>query len=72
VGEAEADKFLYDRGNEFLLKKSWINAREYFRRIVDNYPRSIYREEAKLGILIGSAASALIGLAWLYTVGSRK
>jgi NhaA family Na+:H+ antiporter len=29
-------------------------------------------EEAKLGILIGSAASALIGLAWLYTVGSRK
>jgi len=50
VGEAEADKFLYDRGTELLLKKSWINSREYFRRIVDNYPRSIYREEAKLGI----------------------
>ena len=50
VGEADADKFLYDRGTEFLLKKSWINAREYFRRIVDNYPRSVYREEAKLGI----------------------
>jgi NhaA family Na+:H+ antiporter len=29
-------------------------------------------EEAKLGILIGSAASALIGLAWLHTAGSRK
>jgi len=50
VGEAEADKFLYDRGTELLLKKNWLNAREYFRRIVDNYPRSVYREEAKLGI----------------------
>ena len=50
VGEAEADKFLYDRGTELLLKKNWLNAREYFRRIVDNYPRSAYREEAKLGI----------------------
>ena len=50
VGEADADKFLYDRGTEFLQKKSWIKAREYFRRIVDNYPRSVYREEAKLGI----------------------
>lgn len=50
VGEAEADKFLYDRGTEFLAKKNWISAREYFRRIVDTYPRSAYREEAKLGI----------------------
>ncbi len=50
VGEADADKFLFDRGTEFLAKKNWINAREYFRRIVDNYPRSAYREEAKLGI----------------------
>ena len=50
VGEADADKFLYDRGTEFLQKKSWLKAREYFRRIVDNYPRSAYREEAKLGI----------------------
>jgi NhaA family Na+:H+ antiporter len=29
-------------------------------------------EEAKLGIVIGSFASALIGLAWLYTAGARK
>jgi Na+:H+ antiporter, NhaA family len=27
-------------------------------------------EQAKLGILVGSATSALIGLVWLYTVGS--
>ncbi len=50
VGEADADKFLYDRGAEFLSKKNWINAREYFRRIIDSYPRSPYREEAKLGV----------------------
>ena len=50
VGEAEADKFLFDRGTENLTKKNWINAREYFRRLVDSYPRSPYREEAKLGI----------------------
>ena len=50
VGEAEADKFLFDRGTEFLAKKNWINAREYFRRLVDSYPRSPYREQAKLGI----------------------
>jgi outer membrane protein assembly factor BamD len=50
VGDAEADKFLFDRGSEYLAKKNWINAREYFRRLVDSYPRSQYREEAKLGI----------------------
>jgi outer membrane protein assembly factor BamD len=50
VGEAEADKFLFERGTEFLAKKNWLNAREYFRRIVDGYPRSAFREQAKLGI----------------------
>ena len=29
-------------------------------------------EEAKLGIVVGSFASALIGLAWLYAAGARK
>jgi Na+:H+ antiporter, NhaA family len=29
-------------------------------------------EQAKLGILLGSAASAVIGLAWLYAVGSGQ
>jgi NhaA family Na+:H+ antiporter len=28
-------------------------------------------EQAKLGILVGSAASGLIGFAWLYTAGSK-
>lgn len=49
-GQTDADKFLFDRGTEYLQKKNWINAREYFRRLVDGYPQSRYRTDAKLGI----------------------
>jgi UDP-glucose 4-epimerase len=31
-------------------KKRWIVAREYFRQLVDSYPQSQYRADAKLGI----------------------
>jgi len=47
---AQADKFLLDHGKEALAKKKWMDAREYFRKVVDNYPNSGYRAEAKLGI----------------------
>jgi len=47
---AQADRFLLDKGKEALTKKKWIDAREYFRKVVDNYPNSSYRAEAKLGI----------------------
>jgi len=49
-GSADADRFLFERGTEFLARKNWINAREYFRRLVDTYPQSRYRADAKLGI----------------------
>jgi outer membrane protein assembly factor BamD len=49
-GQVDADKFLYTRGTELLAKKNWITAREYFRRIVDSYPQSIFRADAKLGV----------------------
>ena len=49
-GSVDADKFLFDRGNAALAKKHWIEAREYFRRLVDTYPQSSYRQDAKLGI----------------------
>jgi outer membrane protein assembly factor BamD len=49
-GTPEPDKFLFDRGNETLAKKRWINAREYYRQLVDSYPQSPYRADAKLGI----------------------
>jgi outer membrane protein assembly factor BamD len=46
----QADRFLMDRGNELLGKRNWLQAREYFRQVVDNYPNSALRPDAKLGI----------------------
>lgn len=50
AGSAEPDKFLFDRGNEELGQRHWFTAREYFREVVDNYPQSAYRADAKLGV----------------------
>jgi len=50
TGAANADKFLFDRGTEALKDHKWLTSREYFREIVDNYPQSAYRADAKLGI----------------------
>jgi outer membrane protein assembly factor BamD len=47
---AQPDRYLVDRGNEALMKKRWMNAREYFRQVVDNYPQSPLRPDAKLGV----------------------
>ena len=50
AGSAEPDKFLFDRGTQELAKKHWFAAREYFRNIVDRYPQSAYRPDAKLAL----------------------
>ena len=50
TGTPEPDKFLWERGTEALNKKRWIVGREYFRTLVDSYPQSAYRADAKLGI----------------------
>jgi outer membrane protein assembly factor BamD len=50
AGTAEADKFLFDRGQEELKERNWLAAREYFRQIVDNYPQSPFRPDAKLAV----------------------
>ncbi|MBM3777471.1 MAG: outer membrane protein assembly factor BamD [Acidimicrobiia bacterium] len=49
-GTAEPDKYLFTRGNEELEARNWLNARTYFQRIVDGYPQSPLRADAKLGI----------------------
>ncbi len=46
----EPDKYLFDEGTKRLSDRKWLTAREYFRRLVDGYPQSPYRAEAKLGI----------------------
>ena len=50
TGTPDPDRFLFERGTENLNKKRWIVAREYFRQLVDSYPQSPYRADAKLGI----------------------
>lgn len=50
AGSAQPDKFLFDRGTEALKAKEWMNARTYFQQIVDGYPQSPFRPEAKLGL----------------------
>ena len=47
---ANPDRYLFDRGTEMLNKKRYADAREYFRQVVDNYPGSPLRPDAKLGL----------------------
>ena len=49
-GTVDADKFLFDRGSESAKERKWLDAREYFRNLVDNYPQSPYRPDAKLAL----------------------
>jgi len=47
---AQADQFLFERGTAAFKERKWLQAREYFRQIVDNYPQSTYRPDAKLAV----------------------
>jgi outer membrane protein assembly factor BamD len=47
---ANPERYLFDRGMESLKERKWIDAREYFRQVVDNYPQSPLRPDAKLGL----------------------
>jgi outer membrane protein assembly factor BamD len=47
---AEPDKYLSEQGTAALNDRSWIVARDYFRQLLDSYPQSPYRADAKLGI----------------------
>lgn len=50
AGVMGADEWLYERGTEALADRKWFQAREYFKRLVDGFPQSPHREDAKLGI----------------------
>ena len=49
-GSAQADSFLNERGTAAFKDRKWLQAREYFRQIVDNYPQSPFRPDAKLSV----------------------
>jgi outer membrane protein assembly factor BamD len=50
VGLTPADQWLFERGMERLQDRKWFTAREYFRRLVDAYPQSPHREDARIAI----------------------
>jgi outer membrane protein assembly factor BamD len=49
-GTAQPDRYLSERGTEALKEKKWMDARTYFQQIVDGYPQSPFRPDAKLGV----------------------
>jgi len=50
AGPGEADQILLDRGNAELKEKSWTKARTYFSELLESYPQSPLRADAKLGV----------------------
>src|SRR5918996_5367106 len=65
-GTAQPDRFLFERGTEALQKREWMNARTYFQQIVDGYPQSPFRPDAKLGVgdsYLGEGSAASVVLA---------
>lgn len=50
TGTPNPDVFLFERGTEALNKRRWLVAREYFRELMDTYPQSPHRADAKLGV----------------------
>lgn len=50
TGTPEPDRFLFERGTAALNDRKWLTAREYFRQLVDVYPQSQFRADARLGI----------------------
>jgi outer membrane protein assembly factor BamD len=66
-GTTQPDKFLFDRGIAALNDKKWLSAREFFQTLIDTYPQSTYRADAKLGLADsylgdGSLASQVLAL----------
>ena len=47
---AQPERFLWERGSAAAQKEEWVNARTYFQQIVDGYPQSPFRPDAKLGV----------------------
>ena len=47
---AQPDRFLSERGIESLEAERWRDARTYFQQIIDGYPQSPFRPDAKLGL----------------------
>jgi outer membrane protein assembly factor BamD len=50
AGPGEADKVLLERGEAALKERQWVRARQYFSELLESYPQSPLRADAKLGV----------------------
>jgi outer membrane protein assembly factor BamD len=50
AGPGEADQILLDRGQAALKERAWTRARTYFSELLESYPQSPLRADAKLGV----------------------
>src|SRR4029453_3300865 len=67
AGTDKPDEFLFGRGNTALQEKRWFTAREVFQTLIDTYPQSQHRADAKLGLADaylgdGSPASQVLAI----------
>ena len=46
----DGDRLLFERGQQALDQRDWLDARNYFSQVRDNYPQSPLRAEARLGV----------------------
>ncbi len=46
----EADKLLLERGNAALKERQWTRSRQYLSELLESYPQSALRADAKLGV----------------------
>lgn len=66
-GTSQPDQFLFERGNAAIKEKRWFTAREFFQTLIDTYPQSQHRADAKLGLADaylgdGSPASQVLAI----------
>lgn len=66
-GTSQPDQFLFERGNTALTERRWFTAREFFQTLIDTYPQSPHRADAKLGLADaylgdGSPASQVLAI----------
>jgi outer membrane protein assembly factor BamD len=66
-GTNQPDQFLFERGTVALKEKRWFTAREFFQTLIDTYPQSLHRADAKLALADaylgdGSPASQVLAI----------
>lgn len=50
LGTPQPDKYLYEKGEAALKAHHWTQAQEDFQHVLDDYPQSAYRPDARLGM----------------------